>query len=188
MTEESESSHSELSGAEEFRAVGERLASIVNRETWRAAKGNGPERERLARKLHDELRSMWGLRSAPVSFEQLPGRLRGGFNPETGTLRVAQRLLGEDDPVEVLQTLAHENRHDVQARILAGELPHPVGGESGDAEMQKWREAINDYRTADFVAYRYNAIEVDAREVAAGVVSGYWRGVASRKAPGPGRS
>ena len=82
-------------------------------------------------------------------------------------------LLFEDDPLEVLRPLAHENRHDVQNGIIEEHLQQPTADPG--TQVRLWDEAKRNYTTRDSELYHYNALEVDAREAEIQLERGYLR-------------
>jgi len=168
----------ELPGLEDFVLVGARVAAEVPQTAWSQARGDPEERERLARMMHAAVREAWGLPlSDALEFQDLGPTLRGAFSLTDGSLRIAEWLLDRDDPSDVLQTLAHENRHDMQRLMLAGRLSHP-GGVAGQRELDLWKRGLAEYRPGEVEGYVYNPVETDARAAASGVVTGYWRATA----------
>ena len=124
------------------------------------------------------VRSAFALDDRQLLFEELPPEVHGRFETTTGEVSVNRDLLLEDDPLPILETLAHENRHAVQAGWLngasAGTTPQ-AGSPVADTELALWQHGMATYDTHDFDNYWYNAIEVDAREAGHNLTVGYQR-------------
>jgi hypothetical protein len=98
---------------------------------------------------------------------------------------VSPRVLLQDDPTTLLDTLAHENRHAVQYELVEeleqnrgrGEEDTP-GSDVDWVEVAWWRDATRSYlpyRTDHWKPYFYNPLEVDAREAGSNLVDrGFW--------------
>lgn len=135
-------------------------------------------RIRFVAAAHSWVRSAFGLDDRQLLFEELPPEVHGRFETTTGEVSMNRDLLLEDDPLPILETLAHENRHAVQAGWLnwasAGATPRG-GTPVADTELALWQHGMATYDTHDFDNYWYNAIEVDAREAGHSLTAGYQR-------------
>ena len=98
----------------------------------------------------------------------------GEYDPLTDIITVAEELLLNDDPSDVVATIAHETRHAFQTAVLEGLLPYPHGDEEA-GEVAIWQEADKNYDSEDLIAYMYSPLETDARAAQTGVLVGYWK-------------
>lgn len=158
--------------AREVFELGRNLRDWLDPRAWEEA--DVRERLRLTIRAHDTIRQAYGAEPKLLIFEQLPQDVLGEFDPKTGDVVIDPDLLFEDDPLEVLKPLAHENRHDVQNRIIE---EHRQQRESldPDAEVRIWDEAKTNYTTKKPKRYHYNALEVDAREAETELERGFMR-------------
>jgi hypothetical protein len=133
-------------------------------------------RIRFVAAAHGWVRSAYGLDGRQLLFEELPREVHGRFDTQTGEVSVNRDLLLEDDPLPLLETLAHENRHAVQASWLDwGATERPAGTPVADTELALWQHGMATYDIREFDNYWYNAIEVDAREAGHNLTAGYQR-------------
>jgi hypothetical protein len=81
-----------------------------------------------------------------------------------------------DDPIDVLDTIAHETEHQYQHYLI--EHPDKRPEHISEAEVKSWEENFKDYKKPedDFEAYRNQPVEKNAREVAGQVVDEYLAG------------
>lgn len=168
----------------ELRQVGEALRQWFAPAEWRAA--DLTRREELARGLHRWIRDEYGLPPRELVFaNEWEKEVWGDFQPETKDVRVSPRVLLQDDPTTLLDTLAHENRHAVQYELVEQlDRGRDAGRESSLradvdwVEVAWWRDATRSYlpyRTDHWKPYFYNPLEVDAREAGTNLVDrGYW--------------
>ena len=179
MSSDPNANFHELPGLESFGEIGVGLFAIVSPEAW--ANAALAEREEHARALHTGIRGYWGLASNQLEIADTLGTgVRGRFNSGTHRLQIARWLLGSDIG-NALKTVAHENRHDLQAEVLAQRIPHPAAAR-GQGDVARWQEGVDAYRRdrGDFARYSYNPLETDARAAACGVLVGYWRAAYER--------
>lgn len=151
--------------------LGRQLRDWLDPRDWEEA--DVRERFRLTVKAHDWIRRSYGAEPKLLFFAQLPPDTTGEFHPTTGRVMIDPELLFEDDPLEVLRPLAHENRHDVQNGIIEEHRRQPRADPG--TEVRLWDEAKSSYTTRDSERYHYNALEVDAREAEAALERGYLR-------------
>jgi hypothetical protein len=180
----------------ELRRIGESLRRWFAPAEWRAA--DLARREELARGLHRWIRDEYGLPDRDLVFaNEWEKEVWGDFQPETKDVRISPRVLLQDDPTTLLDTLAHENRHAVQYELVE-QLEHDGGGPAAAlradvdwVEVTWWREATHSYlpyRTDHWKPYFYNPLEVDAREAGTNLVDrGYWAADRARR-QGAGRA
>lgn len=175
----------ELPGADRFEGVGNRVAETVTADRWSEADRTG--REAIAHEVNDLVRDEYGLPPQEARIESLaddlgPGTL-GAYDPQDRSVRIDESLLEHDRPDELISTIAHENRHDVQQRIMDGDMQHPHG-DFGRRETEIWSGAARDYGSSGlFADYAYNALETDARAAGSGVANG-WLGAELDRARG----
>lgn len=151
--------------------LGRQLRDWLDPRDWEEA--DVRERFRLTVKAHDWIRRSYGAEPKLLFFAQLPPDTTGEFHPATGRVMIDPELLFDDDPLEVLRPLAHENRHDVQNGIIEEHRRQPKADPG--TEVRLWDEAKSNYTTRDSERYHYNALEVDAREAEAALERGYLR-------------
>jgi hypothetical protein len=168
----------------ELRQAGEDLRRWFDPADWQRT--DLSRRELLARSLHRWIREEYGLVPRPLVFANEWGQeVWGDFQPETKDVRVSPRVLLQDDPTALLDTLAHENRHAVQYDLVEELERHRDRGreehlrsEVDWVEVSWWRDATRSYlpyRTDHWKPYFYNPLEVDAREAGSNLVDrGFW--------------
>jgi hypothetical protein len=168
-----------LLGDAELEEVGRELVEVLDPEAW--ARADLPERMRMAQHAHAHIQDAYGLDSAPLLYDMnLPGPVAGRFDPGTGMVSVNPALLEDDHPGELLDTLAHESRHQVQVALVE-ELREADGDraprEGVDwAAVERFGDAMTRYDANDAAAYHASEVEVDARRAGLQLAgNGYWR-------------
>ena len=172
-----------------YAEIGRGLSDVIPLERWEHADRN--ERAELAREAHAHIREQYGLK--PNDFDvssELPDHVRGKFYPETGRIRVNEKLLADEEPYQLIETLAHENRHAIQERALSGGLA-PDGEPFDSRYVETLQHGKETYDPADFYGpgYLFNSLETDARDAGQRVSGGYKEGVIEdlrATSPGPG--
>lgn len=139
----------------------------------RWANGDPATRAQYALEAHARIRRSYGEPEQPLVFETLPQDISGGFDTASGEVLVDPDVLLHGDPVELLETLAHENRHALQDRRIRE--ARTDGLEAPDAEVRIWDQAERSYAADDHLQYRYNALEVDARDADVELERGFLR-------------
>jgi hypothetical protein len=155
--------------------LGRTLRDRMDPRAWAVDGVRGrADRARLA---HQEIRRWFELQPRELLFERLPRNVLGGFDPATGEISVNRNLLLDDDPLELLKTLVHENRHETQERRMESATlqEHATGLPVADREVRIWRNAAATYTTRNAELYHYNALEVDSREAEHALESGFLR-------------
>jgi hypothetical protein len=161
--------------AGEVFELGRQMRDRLDPRDWEAADVRGRLGMTIA--AHDWIRRAYGAEPKRLLFAQLPPEVSGEFEPATGAVSIDPELLFEDDPLEVLKPLAHENRHDVQDRIIQEHRQRQDAEEAAvsTTEMRIWDHADTNYTTEDLDLYHYNALEVDAREAEGEFERGFLR-------------
>ena len=162
-------------GATHIFELGRQMRDWLDPDAWAAA--DLDTRIQYAIDAHGWIRSSFGEPPKPLLFEDLPSGVTGGFDPRTGEVLADPDVLLEGDPLELLKTLAHENRHDLQDRAVraARQQRDETGSPTTDPEVQTWVEAEDTYTVNDHHQYRYNAMEVDARAAESALERGFLR-------------
>lgn len=122
---------------------------------------------------NDWIRSAYGLAPRTLLFQHLPPTVRGRFSPESGDVALRGDRVLMDDPVPLLRTLAHENRHASQFMWMTGGSHERGSSGPTSTEVSIWREAWSTYSRKNYDRYRYNPLEVDAREAGHHLVAGF---------------
>jgi hypothetical protein len=98
----------------------------------------------------------------------------GAYQPDTHEIGIGDWSLEKDDGVEeVVNSLAHEDRHAYQNWAIE----HP-GFHPDPAEVEAWRQNCEDYVTVDQdpVLYREQPIEADAWDYGDRIAARLYRG------------
>jgi hypothetical protein len=162
--------------AEDQLLIGRGLTFVISPNSWSSLHPN--KREALAQEANHYIRQSYGLKPKPVAIAvDWPDHRLGVLNPDDSAVLINARVLYEADPTDLLRTLAHENRHDVQLERLSGRMPLPNDSAEAIEELGFWSDAYVWYGHESAVAQRYNALEVDAESAARCLVDGYWRQV-----------
>jgi hypothetical protein len=174
---------------EQLEEVGRRLVDVLDPEAW--AKADLAERMVLAQRAHAFIREAYGLERSPLLYDlNLPPQVAGRFDPSTGQVSINASLLEEDHPGELLDTIAHENRHAVQVDLMQEihqawdqgiEEPDRAGVDW--SVVAGWTDAWTRYDANDAATYHENELEVDARRAGLQLAgNGYWRAYMERMA------
>jgi hypothetical protein len=169
---------------DELQELGRRLVDVIDPDRWREA--DIPERMLLAQRAHAAIREAYGLPAIPLMYDMgLPPQVAGRFDATSGQVSINANLLDDDLPGELLDTLAHENHHAVQTRLVE-ELGDTEQGAANPQEWsaaRRWASAWNEYDLNDTRAYFNNDLEKDARRAGLQVAgNGYWRAYVERMA------
>lgn len=140
------------------------------------------QREQYLQDVYRELAAEYGLEEIPVKIEDLPDRLFGLLDARgvyTGhEIKVDIDNLQGKNGNEVVETLTHETRHQIQAYCVALFREH---GESAQfpgsitlEQVREWDSNFNNYVSSedDFEGYFKQPIESDARQFADEYVEG----------------
>lgn len=162
---------------ERYEETGRELHEQVRPEQWKES--DFEERAELAREMHGQIRDRYGLDPQELTISsELGDRDSGCCHPTTGEVTVNESLLSSDRPEQMIETLAHENRHSLQVEVLSGRREHPHG-DVGAAQIQDWRRGEEkydaDFDSPDFEGEGYlkNPLELDARDAEKRVARGY---------------
>jgi uncharacterized protein YukE len=81
-----------------------------------------------------------------------------------------------NDPIDVLDTIAHETRHQYQHYLV--DHPDKRSDNISLEQIESWKENFDNYKKADddFQAYRNQPVEADAREAAESMRNDYLAG------------
>jgi hypothetical protein len=153
------------------------------RERW--ASISYEDREKWLQDWYSKLCEKYGI--PPTNFKVVdlvdpPGMdARGVYNNGTWfgwfrSLKIDSDNVRSDDPISVLNTIAHETRHQFQFHLV--EHPNESLGSIPKEQIKSWQENINDYKrpSDDFEAYRHQPIEQDARDTGEKMVNDYLAG------------
>ena len=77
-------------------------------------KANIEERAQYLKEFHDNFNEVTGYTNNLHFRENMNPENLGAFNPETKQIDLNERLLLEDDPQQVMETIMHESRHAFQ--------------------------------------------------------------------------
>jgi hypothetical protein len=174
--DEAEDETGDAEDASAFEALYEEGRALHDRiplDRWTEA--NLHDRAELAQEVHTHIRDRYGLSPAELRVDsEMEDGVYGAFDPDTGHVILNQAVLSEDRPSELIDTLAHENRHALQEEIRSGRTSHPLG-ELGKGEIEEWRKGALAYDAADLrgPGYGYNALEVDAYKAGSQMAIGY---------------
>jgi hypothetical protein len=175
----------------ELEEVGRQLIDLLDPEAW--AEADIAQRMVMAQRAHAFIREAYGLRASPLLYDlNLPPKVAGSFDSDKGQVSLNAALLEDAHPGELLDALAHENRHDVQVELVkqlrsASDrgLAPPVRDDVDWSDVDNWATAWGQYDTNDATAYFANELEVDARRAGLQLAgNGYWRGYMNRLAEG----
>ena len=158
----------DVSSSAQAARCGERAAQIFSPDQWRVAD--------LSSRLSD-FRTAEQVITDELSVERAPAVLDPGLTSEQDTMGwsdgervvVAAWTVEADTPTDMLETLAHEYRHQWQQKVIDGDLVHP----DGEAARAALADGKATYQTYDFDAYVDNALELDAEAFALTVSRGY---------------
>ncbi len=145
-------------------------------EWWKTA--TQEEKEAYLRSIYEEVCRSLGLTPIPVNFEDLPdndGDLRGGFYDDEMKIRIDSDNVKTDSPFDLIQTIAHETRHQFQDNCVkvfneTGKIPEGVS----PVQIAAWElDRGSLYVSPDENAFLYwvQPVEVDARGFGADFVS-----------------
>jgi hypothetical protein len=163
----------DIPGTERFEETGAKVAERLSSERWEQA--DLADRESIAHETHDVIREEYGLPPGELQVTDLEDGVDGEYDPAKRSVSIDRSTLEGDRPDRMLDTIAHENRHDVQQRIMDGDMEHPHGG-FGARETELWGKGADDYGNSGlFADYAYNPLETDARAAGSGVVNGWLR-------------
>ena len=150
------------------KALGEHLASEMPPQQWEVA--DEQQRDQAARDFGLELAKGLDLAPiAPILDANMPPRQLGLSRGDQ--VYVNRSLIENPDPSEIIQTLAHEYRHQWQDQVVKGRLEHPGGADdffklvSGDITYASDHERDS--------KYVWNRSEVDAESFAQVASSAY---------------
>jgi hypothetical protein len=175
----------------ELRSAGKAMRGWFDPSVW--GRADVATRALIARTLHLWIREEYGLPGRPLVFaNDWAEDVWGDFQPETRHVRLTPRVLLQDDPTALLDTLAHENRHAVQYQLVEELESHRQLDREGQlrpevdwVEVAWWRDATRryrPYRSDHWKPYFYNPLEVDAREAGANLVDkGFWSADRARR-------
>jgi hypothetical protein len=166
---------------EQLEAVGKEMVDVIHPEVWR--RSDISKRMVMAQRAHAFIRQAYGLKDSFLVYDlNLPPRVAGRFDSTRTQISLNASLLEDDHPGELVDTLAHENRHEVQVQLVAEMRKAAEPGDEGGRSDVDW--AIVDelsgawkrYDTNDAPAYYANKLEVDARRSGLQLAgNGYWR-------------
>lgn len=148
-------------------------------ERW--TKMNQAERIQYLQQQYNELAVKYELKPITLVAEDLPDEKflgitlsdsKGGFREARGELVIDIDNLKSDKGYSVLQTLIHETRHQIQAKMV--DLYRSKGENATFPEgislsrVKEWDQNFKNYITPenDYEGYRKQVIEVDSREFA----------------------
>lgn len=141
------------------REVGREVADRLREVSW--AEASLEQRRDLARDVHRDVTRVLGTETPALEFEGLAGA--AGLWRE-GRITIDESLLSQPDAQDVIETIAHEERHAWQAEVIQGRRRHPAGREA----RQDLVDANDAYSQdlADFESYAANEMERDAEAFA----------------------
>ena len=155
-------------------ACGESASQYLEPEQWRAA--DFESRMTALRAAEEVLTTELSLQPAPAMVDlSLNDRTLGWSDGER--VGIAISTLEADTPTDMLETLAHEYRHQWQQKVISGELTHPAG-EAGRMSLLEGQATYQEY---DFDAYVDNALELDAEAFAREFSGAYHEGANKKK-------
>jgi hypothetical protein len=145
-------------------------------EWWKTA--TLEEKEEYLRSIYKEVCRSLGITPIPFSFEDLPdndGDLRGGFYDVEMKIRIDSDNVNTDSPFALIETIAHETRHQFQDNCVrmfnkTGEIPEGVT----PIQIAAWElDRGSLYVSPEENAFLYwiQPVEVDARGFGADFVS-----------------
>jgi hypothetical protein len=149
--------------------LGHQLASELPTERWADA---GPEtRADATRRFGADLSDRLDIpRTTPIFDDRMAARELGSSQGDQIWLN--DRLKYESDPTDMIETLAHESRHQWQDAVLKGTLDHPTGDQGLTKMVEGNIFYQSDYRNSDWT-YAANYREVDAEAFARAVSRAY---------------
>jgi|GEM_PF-2377057 uncharacterized protein YukE len=144
------------------------------RSAWKNA--SLEERKKMAIAFQTFIIGSYGI---PVSLEVIDiedpiGKdAQGYYDPVTGVVTIDIDNLMSNNPLEVLNTVAHETRHSVQHYLVNHPEERPK--EMSEEKVNAWKENFENYLTPedDFEGYRKQPVEKDARDFAAQAVNNF---------------
>ena len=105
----------------------------------------------------------------PLLFEEMPPNSMGAYSPETNTITLNSRLLENENPKVVIETILHESRHAFQQYAI----DHPWNVTVDADTIALWKDNMDYYIKPewDFEAYQNQPIEVDADTFAERIIN-----------------
>lgn len=143
------------------RELGRRLASRAPESLWATKEVNG--RSATAEFIAIDCARELGIRPRTLAFDATIDGY-GSLDLDRGLITIHEQLLHDDDPRELIMTIAHETRHAWQQDVISGAIRHPAGEE----QRRKLARASEAYQAdlADFGAYLWNELERDSEKFA----------------------
>lgn len=152
-------------------AVADSLSANSGLGTGTWALADQSERRWAMDNANADMRDAMGLSPKPMGYpEDLRGTaVRGESSTEMGVLSNPD-LLDRSSPEAAVTNLAHENRHQWQDEVMAGNIDPPEGL-SGEALQSARDNYVYPTNAEEYEAYKNNLLETDARAFADEVVA-----------------
>ena len=147
-------------GIEECKDSAQRIFTPEVMENW--GQMSPEQRQKLAAEYADSVAKNFQLVDYKgLSVEQMEGK--NGYNRGDGIVHLSDHLIqSQSSPLQVVDTITHELRHQYQIESIAGH--HNVPFET----RAEWYAGLETYTSKapwaeDPVGYKYNPLETDAR-------------------------
>jgi len=154
---------------------GEGYFEHFTRDGWRAM--DNSQREATLGVLSRQIADIAGIDPNNFNFTLVndPSRgLNGSWNPGSRTLEINSNSQNFDNPLRMIQTVAHEIRHAAQ-----GDPTNDLGGSAEYRSLMTWNDQNENYRSAgtDFTRYSGQLLERDADGFGRAVSRTFYRNV-----------